>query len=116
MKKTLMTAAAVLLAALVVFTSGCTLYNSGSFKADGINYYLRDDKKAAFASECELTYGSDGVITVPDEINGAKVISLGGYFGTGVPSPFGVREIDGLPTKRSVCIIRARITRPTDTT
>lgn len=81
----------VVLAALCLFgLSGCA-YLGDSVMQDGQWY-----QKGFFWNRCFAgIYDWDGTtetmeITIPDEIDGCKVVALGGYVGKGAPSAFGV--------------------------
>ena len=66
----------------------CTAYWDET-EENGVMYHLSRSGKEAFASEYTWdVHGDETEIIIPDEVNGAKVTQLGGYFGTGVPSPF----------------------------
>ena len=50
------------------------------------------DRKKAFVSAYSWDGSEEGkIITVPDEIEGYRVIKIGGYFGRGLPMPFSVQ-------------------------
>jgi len=72
----------------VIFCLGCTGYDRHA-EADGISYSISHSGRKAFASEVNWTVSDEPfVIRVADRIENAEVVSLGGFFGTGVPSPF----------------------------
>ena len=68
--------------------SGCCLFyemNDNDKFAIGYNKM----KKDAFISHCYWDEG-EKVIVVPDNFSNAPITTLGGYFGRGVPSSFGI--------------------------
>ena len=79
--------AAWMLVLLTLFLSGCTGFHSNQTLRDGaLEYYVSAAGTRAFP--VRYTWSgklSDTRIEIPDEVNGARVISLGGYYGTGVP-------------------------------
>ena len=72
----------------LLFLTGCTGYESG-VQMEGVDYYIDTSGKRAFAGECRWQYSDQpSDITVHETAEGARVTRLGGFFGTGVPSPF----------------------------
>ncbi len=76
---------------LCACTGSLTGYSGNREKQNGQEYVISDDGKEAFAG----VYTWDGDenhtrIEIPDEINGAKIVKIGGFTGTGVPNPFAV--------------------------
>ncbi len=72
----------------IASVSGCTGYDS-SAEIDGMSFHITSDGKQAFVSECVWDQSMNaGRIVIPDKVEKAKVTSLGGFFGTGVPAPF----------------------------
>ena len=72
----------------ITLASGCTGYDS-SAEIDGVSFHITADGRRAFVSECAWDASMDaGRIVIPDTAEKAKVTSLGGFFGTGVPAPF----------------------------
>ena len=48
-------------------------------------------KKRAFISICEWNGNKNNMtFVIPDEYKGFPILDLGGYYGTGVPCPFGI--------------------------
>ena len=77
--------AAVFSAAML---GGCTGYES-SAEQDGMYFYISKNERKAFVSECAWDVNSGQArVVIPPNIEKASVTSLGGFFGTGVPSPF----------------------------
>ena len=99
-----LTAALVLLALLVLLPGGCigsiTGYTGKEAVQGQVLYRLSDRGKKAFASVC--TWDLDPTHTsfdIAGEIEGSKVIALGGYTGTGVANPF---VIEAKPARKEL--------------
>ncbi|MBQ1507825.1 MAG: hypothetical protein IIZ47_00230 [Erysipelotrichaceae bacterium] len=84
-----------LLILCMILLSACsgsiTGYSGNREKQNGQEYVISDNGKEAFAS----VYTWDGDenntrIVIPDEINGATIVEIGGFTGTGVPNLFAV--------------------------
>ena len=80
------------LALVMLIQSGCTGFSG---KRDGFsgNLSIRVSDSGGRAFAAEYYWNGDVsedalIITVPDEFKGTQVTSLGGYIGTGVPTPF----------------------------
>ena len=72
----------------ILLMSGCTGYDKDAV-VDQQVYHLTSNGKTAFASEYKWDVSENPVeIVIPETANGAVVKKLGGFFGTGVPSPF----------------------------
>ena len=72
----------------IVLLGGCTGYED-SETIDGVNYWINSFEKQAFAGECNWQVADEPAdITIQETVNKATVTKLGGFFGTGVPSPF----------------------------
>ena len=72
----------------IVLLGGCTGYED-SETIDGVNYWINSFEKQAFAGECNWQVSDEPAdITIQETVNKATVTKLGGFFGTGVPSPF----------------------------
>lgn len=74
--------------------AGCTGYGRTEY-IDGINYGISASGKKAFVSE--LTWDGSAepqTFVIPEQIDGAEVTALGGYYGTGGPMPFCVRSYE----------------------
>ena len=54
----------------------------------GIGYSKIEN--SAFIADVDYDFGDDRKIILPSDYNGIKIKTLGGYFGRGVPSPFGL--------------------------
>ncbi len=65
----------------------CTPYQDSGRTEEGLVYHF--SRSDAFVSEYVWDMDiTDTSITIPDEVEGKPVTALGGFFGTGVPSPF----------------------------
>ena len=72
----------------VILLAGCTGYES-SISIEGVTYWINGSGRNAFAAECEWDMSEEpSEIVIRETAEGAKVTSLGGFFGTGVPAPF----------------------------
>ena len=74
------------------------LYKETVF-ADNLYYTMHSHKKVCFAGVYYWDGSESGmVINVPDEYDGHKVTSLGGFAGTGAPGAFGIciPDVDSL--------------------
>ena len=72
----------------VLILGGCTGYDS-MVEQNGIRYAVTASGRKAFAADVIWQVSSDPQeITIPDAIDKASVTSLGGFYGTGVPTPF----------------------------
>ena len=77
---------------LVSCTGSITGYTGKDAVQGQVRYSISDRGNKAFASDC--TWDLDPAHTTFDivsEIEGSRVIALGGYTGTGVPNPFVIR-------------------------
>ena len=89
-----------LLLLLVSCTGSITGYTGKEAVQGQVRYSISDRGKKAFASDC--TWDLDPAHTTFDiagEIEGSRVIALGGYTGTGVPAPF---VIQAEPAKKEL--------------
>jgi len=79
---------------LMFSLSGCVAEGIAMFYSESVekdNFYIAINKTAncCFVGAYECTeYVENLEITIPDEYNNMPVKRIGGYFGTGVPSPF----------------------------
>ena len=65
-------------------------YSNGK-TVDGVYYVFSDARKICFASHYSWDEKEKNItITIQDEVDGYKVVALGGFIGSGVPTPFGV--------------------------
>ena len=72
----------------ILLISGCTGYDKDAV-VDHQAYHITANGKKAFASEYQWDVSENPVeIVIPETADGAVVKKLGGFFGTGVPSPF----------------------------
>lgn len=83
---------------VISFSKCCASFSEASIMyrericVDDQNYTLHSFKKVCFADAYYWDGSEDRMlVNVPDECNGYKVTSLGGFAGTGVPSPFGIQ-------------------------
>ncbi len=67
--------------------AGCTGYDTTA-NADGINYAIAKNGTKAFVSEISWDGEKPLKAVIPEQINGASVTTLGGFYGSGVPMPF----------------------------
>ena len=75
--------------AVMLMVTGCTGYGNERASAENVSYILSESGKKAFAES--YTWNLDPAntdIQLAYTIDQAKVVSLGGYMGTGVPCPF----------------------------
>ena len=80
----------ITLLVFAILFSGCTGYDKNT-ELDGVTYYINSLGKTAFASEYEWSVSEETEeVIIPEQVEGASVEKLGGFFGIGVPSPFGV--------------------------
>ncbi len=74
---------------LILFSlSSCTAYESMEDYESGIVFGYSKLKNDCFAGPIIYTKNGTTEITVPNTFNGAPVTKLGGYTGTGYPTPF----------------------------
>lgn len=71
-----------------LFCSCSLFYDYDKVGAFGIGYSKIE--KNAFVADFDYVFGGENRIVLPSEYKGIKIKTLGGYFGRGVPSPFGV--------------------------
>ena len=65
-------------------------YSKGK-TVDGVYYVFSNARKVCFAERYAWNEGDKSItINIPDEIDGYKVVALGGYTGRGVPTCFGI--------------------------
>lgn len=87
-------AAVSVLLVLLIGLSGCTgFYGKNDGLSGCLSVRVSDWKTRAFAAEYYwdgFTSAETLTIDVPDEYKGTPVTALGGYIGTGVPTPFTV--------------------------
>ena len=82
---------AVLLAAGLTSIRDAAMLYKGPVTAGAQEYYVNKVSHRAFAGNYVWDGDPDHMtIVVPDEVDGVPVTSLGGYFGRGVPTFFGV--------------------------
>ena len=90
------------LAAVIFSLSACTMYNGNtSFEEkDGVSYILSGYVKCCFVTCITIPEGQTQYeVTIPDKLDsGHKVEGLGGYTGTGVPTPCDI-AVDGMATE-----------------
>ncbi len=73
---------------LLFFLSSCTLYEYMGENESGITFGYSELKKDCFVGGISYSEGRTTKIVIPNKFNGAPVVKLGGYTGTGLPSPF----------------------------
>ncbi len=87
-------AAVSVLLVLLIGLSGCTgFYGKNDGLSGCLSVRVSDWKTRAFAAEYYwdgFTSAETLTIDIPDEYKGTPVTALGGYIGTGVPTPFTV--------------------------
>lgn len=87
-------AAVSVLLVLLIVLSGCTgFYGKNDGLSGCLSVRVSDWKTRAFAAEYYwdgFTSAETLTIDIPDEYKGTPVTALGGYIGTGVPTPFTV--------------------------
>ncbi len=89
---------------LLLLLIGCTGYITGYSGKDAVQgqvrYELSDRGDRAFASVCAWDLNpAHTTFDIAGEIEGSRVIALGGYIGTGVPNPF---VIQAEPAKKEL--------------
>ena len=82
---------AILLAVGLFSIRDAAMFYTGPVTEDAQKYYVNKISRRAFAG----SYIWDGdpdhmTVTIPDEVDGLPVTALGGYYGRGVPTFFGV--------------------------
>lgn len=84
----------------ILCLSGCTLdefallYSDLATK-DGLFIAINKIANCCFVAHYSCTDDTDGLeITIPDDYEGIPIKRIGGYFGTGVPSPFSISVAD----------------------
>lgn len=85
----------VLVCAVALLLSECSLHYSETRTVDGLSYTMHRFRKVCFADT--VTWDeelNEMVLNIPDACDGYRVTSLGGFLGTGVPCPFTV-DMDG---------------------
>ena len=94
-----------ILCLLSLCLSSCTFYNGNTeiYEADGVEYLLSGYVKRCFVSEITIPEGvTEHTVTLPDRLeSGHKVEGIGGYVGTGVPTPCDI-VIEGISTENFV--------------
>ena len=71
----------------VFLLCGCSLDFSEQAEEGSFSYAY--GKKAAFITEYRWDGTEEGkTVVIPERINGLKVVSVGGFFGRGLPMPF----------------------------
>jgi len=94
MKKLVMLASALL--ALLLLFAGCTPYDGNTATENGLTCYISRSGGRAFAACWDWDGDPDNTdIVIPERCAGAEIVSIGGFFGTGVPTPFSVRQESG---------------------
>ncbi|MBR2991132.1 MAG: hypothetical protein IKF51_06700 [Solobacterium sp.] len=84
----------VIITAALGLLCACTAYWEDTVQ-DGVTYHISRSGKEAFAAEYSWDVNSAQTkIIIADTVDGAKVTQIGGFFGTGVPSPFAVLPAD----------------------
>ena len=100
----------ILLICLLLFSlSGCTGYEYEYYATEflGIGYSEYKDKAFVGGYRYDLTKNNNEII-IPEEYNGIKITDLGGYYGLGVPTPFGIEPVkESLPDHEAVSWIGA---------
>lgn len=90
------------LVALLISLSACTMYNGNtSFEEkDGVSYLLSGYVKKCFVDMIIIPEGkTEWSITIPDKLDSGHVVEgIGGYTGTGVPTPCFI-GVDGIDTE-----------------
>ena len=83
--------------ALFVFTSS-SLYRCSQFytanNVDNIFICCNQKLKIAFIGSVDYSIVDSNNVILPSEYDGCTINKLGGYYGRGVPTPFGVNLID----------------------
>ena len=89
-KITVVLLAVVLLFLSVSFLTQCSLmYGNKDFSSDGLSYEAHSILHSCFASAYTWPSGEKyAVLDIPDTCDGYRVTALGGYVGSGAPSPF----------------------------
>lgn len=91
----------IIFAGIIIFSlCSCSFeydYSKGK-TVDGVYYVFSSARKICFASDYAWDEkGKDITINIPDEVDGYKVVALGGFTGRGLPTPFGIStQNDGL--------------------
>ena len=102
MKRRVSAVCICILCLLSLCLSSCTFYNGNTevYEADGVTYLLSGYVKRCFVSEITIPEGvTEHTVTIPDRLeSGHKVEGIGGYVGTGVPTPCDI-VIDGISTE-----------------
>ena len=91
----------VLLFLCASFLTQCSLmYGNREFVSDNLSYDTNSILNICFASTYTWPIGEKHVVLdIPDTYDGYRVTALGGYVGSGAPSPF----MANLPNTLSVC-------------
>ncbi len=77
---------------LLLFCGCCLTY---SFESEGnMDFGYSKIERNAYIAICTVSCKEKAEIFIPDEYKGYPVTELGGYFGRGVPCPFGVDIVD----------------------
>ncbi len=81
----------VLFVLQIVFLSACSLtYSYINNEEDKIGYGYSKLENNCFVADISYSKGDSTDIIIPDKFNGSYVTALGGYTGSGAPTPFGV--------------------------
>ena len=80
----------VLLFLCASFLTQCSLmYGNKEFSSEGLSYEAHSILNSCFASTYTWSSGEKyAVLDIPDTFDGYRVTALGGYVGSGAPSPF----------------------------
>lgn len=83
----------ILFGILMLSLCSCSLeydYSKGK-TVDGVYYVFSSVRKICFASHYTWDEKDKNItINIPDEVDGYKVVALGGFTGSGAPTPFGI--------------------------
>ena len=91
--------------AMIFILAGCTEYHYDQMGDFGIGYSASNNKAYVGGYSYDLTKSSTDIV-IPEEYNGIPITKLGGYFGLGVPTPFGVDFVhESFPDYESVELI-----------
>lgn len=105
----------VLLVSIIIMLnlSGCVLEEiamlySISMKQDGLYIEINEVANCCFVGGYECGLNTDNTdITIPDEYDGVPIKRIGGYHGSGVPTPFRISLLDVInaPESSEYCAV-----------
>ena len=72
---------------LVLSLFGCTGYGDETVIENGITFEISNSGRKAYVSSVRTDLENTEIV-IPEKVNKASVVRLGGFFGTGVPDPF----------------------------